>query len=255
MPMSIAMAFAPSNSRSRWRSRKPSLPLWTRNPSHTPSPSMKPLSNTETTASARGFSSPLTLIRIDAFRGSETSCIDLVMSLAPIHLAVWPDVKPVDDRELLTNLLLDRVDYRFDVPRADVVLKINGKHGRHAVGRAVYRQHLTNGGDLRPCVNQAMKSGHDVRIGGLTDQQRLRFVSEQCRCDCEDGADQNRSRSVVEGIPQELSQRKADGRRNDARHRCAVLEKDDEGGRVLGTAYRFEKAELALRLAKIPPRL
>src|SRR5690349_18332699 len=36
---------------------------------------MKPLSNTETVASARGFSSPLTLIRIEAFRGSETSCI------------------------------------------------------------------------------------------------------------------------------------------------------------------------------------
>ena len=41
---------------------------------------MKPLSNTETTASARGFSSPLTLIRIDAFRGSETSCIDFAMA-------------------------------------------------------------------------------------------------------------------------------------------------------------------------------
>ena len=30
--MSIAIAFAPSNSRSRWRSRKASLPLWTRKP-------------------------------------------------------------------------------------------------------------------------------------------------------------------------------------------------------------------------------
>jgi hypothetical protein len=36
---------------------------------------MNPLSNTDTTASARGFNSPLTLIRIDAFLGSETSCI------------------------------------------------------------------------------------------------------------------------------------------------------------------------------------
>src|SRR4029453_13643173 len=30
---------------------------------------------TDTTASVRGFISPLTLIRMDAFRGSETSCI------------------------------------------------------------------------------------------------------------------------------------------------------------------------------------
>src|SRR5881394_2011337 len=79
MPTSIAIALAPSNNRSRWRSRKAIRPLWTRIPSQTPSPSMKPLSKTETTASARGLSSPLTLIRIDAFRASETSCIDLVM--------------------------------------------------------------------------------------------------------------------------------------------------------------------------------
>jgi len=36
---------------------------------------LKPLSKTDTTASARGFNSPLTLIWIVAFRGSETSCI------------------------------------------------------------------------------------------------------------------------------------------------------------------------------------
>ena len=47
-PMSIAIALAPSNSRSRWRSRKAIRPLWTRSPSHTPSPSMKPLNRTPT---------------------------------------------------------------------------------------------------------------------------------------------------------------------------------------------------------------
>src|SRR3982750_20220 len=77
----MAMAFAPSNRRSRWGSRNPRRPLWTRSPSHTPSPSMKPESNTETTASARGFSSPLTLIRIDGFRGPDTSCMDWPMRL------------------------------------------------------------------------------------------------------------------------------------------------------------------------------
>src|SRR5687768_13138530 len=68
--MSIAIAFAPSHRRSRWRSRKAIRPLWTRKPSHTPSPSTKPESNTETFASSRGFSSPLTLIRIEALRAS-----------------------------------------------------------------------------------------------------------------------------------------------------------------------------------------
>ena len=47
-------------------------PLWTRIPSHTPWPSMKPLSNTDTLACARGTSVPLTLIRIASLRGSGT---------------------------------------------------------------------------------------------------------------------------------------------------------------------------------------
>src|SRR5688572_4879322 len=80
----MARALAPSNNRSRWRSRNDSLPSWTRSPSHTPSPSMKPESNTETTASARGLSSPLTLIRTDALRGSETSWSDLPIALAVV---------------------------------------------------------------------------------------------------------------------------------------------------------------------------
>src|SRR6476619_2298092 len=63
---------------------------------------MKPLSNTDTNASARGFSSPLTLIRIDAFRGSETSCIDFAMqrrcslggALATIRSSCRPGNRP-----------------------------------------------------------------------------------------------------------------------------------------------------------------
>src|SRR3954452_499284 len=138
-PMSIASALAPSNRRSRWRSRKPSLPLWTRSPSHTPSPSMKPLSNTDTTASARGFNSPLTLIRIDAFRGSDTSCIDLVMGFLCagflVHGAARTKVQPPDDRELLGDLFLDRADDRFHVTRGDMVLEIHRQHrGDHVRG-------------------------------------------------------------------------------------------------------------------------
>ena len=64
------IAFAPSQSRSRWRSRKTGCPPETRMPSQTPSPSTNPESKTETTASARGLSSPLTQIRISSLRGS-----------------------------------------------------------------------------------------------------------------------------------------------------------------------------------------
>src|SRR3954470_12517123 len=114
--MSIAIALAPSNSRSRWRSRNASLPLWTRKPSHTPSPSMKPLSNTDTTASARGFSSPLTLIRIDAFRASETSCIDLAMSVNPQRGGALhgPDEQPPNLRPALLRLFLDPANDALD---------------------------------------------------------------------------------------------------------------------------------------------
>ncbi len=53
----------------------------TRRPSHTPSPSTKPESNTETTASARGFSAPFTETRISALRGSsEYSWLPVVMA-------------------------------------------------------------------------------------------------------------------------------------------------------------------------------
>ena len=59
-PMSSAIAFAPSYSRSRCCSRKAGRPSWTRSPSQTPSPRTKPESKTDTTACARGSSSPLT---------------------------------------------------------------------------------------------------------------------------------------------------------------------------------------------------
>src|SRR5437868_2786875 len=121
--MSIASAFAPSNNRSRWRSRNSALPLWTRSPSHTPSPSMKPESKTETTASARGFSAPLTLIRIDAFRGSDTSCIDFatISSLPLIAELVGralhrTDEQPAHIWPALAGLLLDMTDDRLHLP-------------------------------------------------------------------------------------------------------------------------------------------
>ena len=74
--MSSAIAAAPSHSRSRCWSRNAGWPPATRNPSHTPSPSTKPASKTLTTAWARGTSSPLTLTRISALRGSSAwSCV------------------------------------------------------------------------------------------------------------------------------------------------------------------------------------
>src|SRR3954462_4679864 len=64
------IAFAPSKSRSRWRSTNTGWPARTRSPSHTPSPRTKPESNTDTTARSRGTSSPLTQIRTSSLRGS-----------------------------------------------------------------------------------------------------------------------------------------------------------------------------------------
>src|SRR3954447_22577425 len=101
---------------------------------------MKPESNTETVASARDFSSPLTLIRIDAFRGSDTSCIDCAMAqpcnlaaflatLGPscpatasglryldIHRASRPQVQTLHQREALGGFLFDAPDEILDVP-------------------------------------------------------------------------------------------------------------------------------------------
>src|SRR4051812_30349631 len=74
------MAFAPSKRRSRWRSRKAGWPLWTRRPSHTPSPRTKPASNTDTTARPRGTSSPFTQMRMRSLRGSSSkSCVPWAM--------------------------------------------------------------------------------------------------------------------------------------------------------------------------------
>src|SRR5687767_3448663 len=70
------MAFAPSNRRSRWRSRKAGWPARTRSPSHTPSPRTKPASKTDTTARSRGTSSPLTQMRMRSLRASSSkSCV------------------------------------------------------------------------------------------------------------------------------------------------------------------------------------
>src|SRR3954447_14571897 len=68
--MSSMIALAPSNRRSRWRSRNAGWPALTRRPSQTPSPRTKPESNTDTTARLRGTSSPLTQIRTSSLRGS-----------------------------------------------------------------------------------------------------------------------------------------------------------------------------------------
>src|SRR3954471_17210017 len=79
--MSSMIAFAPSNRRSRWRSRNAGWPESTRNPSHTPSPRTKPASNTDTTARSRGTSSPLTQIRMRSLRGSSSkSCVPCAMA-------------------------------------------------------------------------------------------------------------------------------------------------------------------------------
>src|SRR5262245_46431581 len=79
--MSRAIAAAPSQSRSRCWSRNAGCPPCTRSPSHTPSPRTNPASKTDTTASARGTSAPLTWIRTSEFRGSSAK------SCAP--WAVW----------------------------------------------------------------------------------------------------------------------------------------------------------------------
>ena len=71
-PMSIAIAFAPSNNRSRCCARKAGRPSWTRRPSQTPSPRTNPLSKTDTTACARGTSAPFTWTSTSALRGSSS---------------------------------------------------------------------------------------------------------------------------------------------------------------------------------------
>src|SRR3954453_3223268 len=107
---------------------------------------MKPLSNTDTIASARGLSSPLTLIRISAFRGSETSCIDLAMPRLPAGLLVGraarTDVEPPHHRELRGHLIFNRAHDRLHLTRRDLVLEIDRQHGGDLIGGAVYGQHF-----------------------------------------------------------------------------------------------------------------
>src|SRR5437764_9022464 len=74
--MSSMIALAPSNSRSRWRSKNAGWPARTRSPSHTPSPSTNPASNTDTMARSRGTSSPFTQTRMCSLRSSSSkSCV------------------------------------------------------------------------------------------------------------------------------------------------------------------------------------
>ena len=68
--MSIISAVAPSKSRSRCWSMNAGWPSWTRRPSHTPSPTRKPLSKTEILASWRGKNSPLMYTWTVSLRGS-----------------------------------------------------------------------------------------------------------------------------------------------------------------------------------------
>ena len=76
VPMSRCTAFDAANSRSRCRSRWGNRPWWRRTPSQTPSPSMNPLSKTDTTARSRGTISSLTPMRVSALRGSAAwSCV------------------------------------------------------------------------------------------------------------------------------------------------------------------------------------
>ena len=73
MPMSRSMAAAPANNRSRCLSRKANRPWWRRSPSHMPSPTRKPLSNTDTLASCRAKNSPLMKISTDSLRSSASA--------------------------------------------------------------------------------------------------------------------------------------------------------------------------------------
>src|SRR6476661_361066 len=96
--MSSMIAFAPSNRRSRWRSRKAGWPARTRSPSQTPSPSTKPESKTDTTARSRGTSSPLTQMRIRSLRASSSKSWvpwAIVQALAPR--------RAVDQRQVLVD--------------------------------------------------------------------------------------------------------------------------------------------------------
>ena len=72
MPMSRSSARAPSYRRFRCASRNSSAPSCSRIPSHTPSPSTKPESNTDTTARSRCTRSPLTYTCTSALRGSSS---------------------------------------------------------------------------------------------------------------------------------------------------------------------------------------
>src|SRR4051794_23592168 len=99
---------------------------------------MKPLSNTDTTASARGFSSPLTLIRIEAFRGSDTSCIDLaIASVLPLLARTLhrPDEQPAHLRPAVPGFVLDAGDDILDIAGADVVVEIDVHHHSDLVRR------------------------------------------------------------------------------------------------------------------------
>ena len=71
-------------------------------------------------------------------------------------------------------------------------------------------------------------------------------MREEQRGDAEDQADHHRGGAVEEGIAGQLRQSEADRGGEDAGHRRAVFEQDDEGRRVLRLTHRLEPAELAL---------
>src|SRR4051794_3395389 len=233
--MSIAMAFVPSNSRSRWRSRKASLPRWTRSPSHTPSPSMKPLSKTETTASLRGLSSPFTLIRIDAFRGSETSCIDFAMSVRPeIGSALQrANEQPAQVRPASAGPLLDVAHDLLDLRGGDRVVEIDVDHGRDHVGRGMDGEDVAYADDSVAGEGERPQLLDEIRVRRLSDQQALRLISEQgCRYP-ENHADQDRCGAVVEGIAGHLREQEPERGSDDSRDCGAVLEEHNEGRWIL----------------------
>ena len=117
------------------------------------------------------------------------------------------------------------------------------------------RDDVTDADDAPLAAGELAEAAHELGIGRLADQQPLGFIGQHCCGNAEDHANDDRRRTVIEGIAGELGDKQPDRRRNDPGHRRAILKQHDERRRVLRTADGLNPAEIAFGLPELLERL